>query len=137
MIAYNTGGTIGILDQSGSILEKLTPQADGFGMSEMAFEQWSPDSRRFTYLVGDSGCACGYNIIADVSSNERLKLHDKAFYSGYVPGFIGWLDSNTYLFYDHPSTESISAVLVLSKLDGEELSWPMEPEKNVVDYWTP
>lgn len=137
VIAYNTGGAIGIVDQSGSIHKKLSPQAAGFGMPEMAFEQWSPDSRHFTYLVGDSMCACGYNIIADVSSNERLKLHDKPYMSGYVPGFITWLDSNTYLFYDYPSTESLSAVLVLSELDGENLTWPGESDKNVVDYWTP
>jgi hypothetical protein len=137
LIAYNTGGAIGIINQSGSIHKKLSPQAAGFGMPEVAFEQWSPDSRRFTYLAGDNMCACGYNIIADVSSNERLKLHDKPYMSGYVAGFITWLDSNTYLFYDYPSSESLSAVLVLSELNGEDLSWPGEPEQYVVDYWTP
>jgi len=141
-IAYSTNDTIGVLDQTGSILQNLNTKADGFGMSEMMFTQWSPDSRHYTYLVGDSGCACGYDVIADISTDERLKIHNEPYPSGYFVGFITWLDSNTFLFYDY-STEDFTAVLVLSDLDGEDLSWPVEMEepggaqKNYVEFWVP
>jgi dipeptidyl aminopeptidase/acylaminoacyl peptidase len=139
-IAHCTNDTIVVLDQTGSILQKLTVKADGFEMSEMYFKQWSPDSRHYTYLVGDGGCACGYDVIADISSDERLKIQNEPYYSGYVTGFITWLDPNTFLFYDY-SPDDFTANLVLSELDGEDLSWPVEWDettenpKNVFDFW--
>ena len=107
-------------------------------MYEMFFEQWSPNSaRRFTYLAGDSGCACGYDIIADMSGDDLIKIYDEPYKSGYAEGFITWLDSDSYLYYNYPSEEIASADLILSNLDGVEFSWPVTAEEKVVEYWVP
>lgn len=139
IIAYSAWDSIGILDQSGSVLNNLTLPNDGFGMTQMVIKQWSPDSLHFSYLTGSNDCACGIDVIADVCGNEPIKIQDEAYFSGYVPGFITWLDSKHHIYFDYQFSQDITASLVLSELGGEELSWPVDTSEYepVVDFWVP
>jgi dipeptidyl aminopeptidase/acylaminoacyl peptidase len=137
-IAFSAWDSIEILDQSGSVLNTLTLPNDGFGMTQMVINQWSPDSIHFSYLTGSNDCACGIDVIADVCGNEPLNIQDEAYFSGYVPGFITWLDPKHYIRFDY-SSQDFTANLVLSELGGVEVSWTMDNSDHdpVVDFWTP
>jgi dipeptidyl aminopeptidase/acylaminoacyl peptidase len=137
-IAYSAWDSIGVLDQSGSVLNNLTLPNDGFGMTQMVINQWSPDSIHFSYLTGSNDCACGIDVIADVCGNEPMMIQDEAYFSGYVPEFITWLDPKHYIRFDY-SSQDFTANLVLSELGGVEVSWTMDNSDHdpVVDFWTP